>query len=146
MKGIIVRICAWFTLIIFSLTSLVSLIMLFTKTFSVAAILAFLMCLLTSATGWYARKFGLSRFRIYPLSKPIAVVSMLFGTVFITLVPILFASSFGFNDSWLAIRNLLILFFPVVISAFAILASKSESSAERADNLIPIKKTNAGFE
>lgn len=144
MKGIVVRICAWFTLIIFSLTSLVALIMFFTEPLSVATILAFLMCLFMSATGWYARKFGLSRFRIYSFSKPIAVVSMLFGTIFITLVPILFASSFGFSDSWLAIRNLLIIFCPVVISAIAILASKAESSAGVEGNFI--NKTNGEFQ
>jgi hypothetical protein len=144
MKGTIVRICAWFTLILFSLTSLVALIMLFTETSSVAAILAFLMCLMMSATGWYARKFGQTGFRIYAFSKPIAVVSMVFGIVLITLVPILFASSFGFSDSWLAIRNLLILFSPVVISAIAILTSKSKNSVEPKDSLIANQKTNSG--
>jgi hypothetical protein len=140
MKGIIIRICAWFTVIIFSLTSLVAVIMLFTQPFRVAAILVFLMCLVMSATGWYARKFGLTGFRIYAFSKQIAAVSVVFGIALITLVPILFASSFGFRDSWLAIRNLLMLFFPVVISAIAILTSKSKNSVEPKDSLIAIKR------
>lgn len=69
MRGMIIRICAWYTLITFSLVSLVGLIVLFTKMFSVAGILAFLLCLSASATGWHARKFGLSEFRIYTSSK-----------------------------------------------------------------------------
>jgi hypothetical protein len=140
MKGTVVRICAWFTLIIFGLMSLVGLIMLFTEPFSLATILAFLMCLVTSLTGWHARKYGLPEFRPYAFSGPIAAVSMILGIVLITLVPILFASSFGFSDSWFAIRNLLLLFFPVVISAMAILTSKGATSTDLTDNLTRTEK------
>jgi len=132
MKGAIVRVCAWFTLIIFALTSIVGIGMIFTEKFNVSVLPAPLLCLLMSATGWYARKFGRLGFRTHVFSKTIAVVSLILGILLLTLFPILFANSFGFSDSWLAIRNLLILFLPVVISAIAILTSKS---AELRNNL-----------
>jgi hypothetical protein len=125
MKGIIVRVSAWFTLVIFGLTSIVGIGMIFTEKISVSVFFAPLLCLVMSATGWYAIKFGLSGFSAHIFSKTIAAVSLIFGILLIILMPILFASSFGFSDSWLAIRNLIILFLPVVISAIAILISKS---------------------
>jgi hypothetical protein len=130
MKGKIVRVCGWFALIMFALTSLVGLGMIFTQEFNVSIILALLICLLLSATGWYARKFGLPGFRVHVFSKTVAAVSLIFGILLLTLVPILFAHSFGISDSWLAIRNLLILFLPVVVSAIAILTSKSSGLKE----------------
>lgn len=125
MKDTIVRVCAWFTLIVFALTSVVGLGMIFTEKFNASVLLVPLLCLLMSATGWYATKSGLSGFKTNIFSKTVAMVSLIFGILVVILVPILFANSFGLNDSWLAIRNLLILFLPVVISAIAILTSKS---------------------
>ena len=132
MKGTIVRVCAWFTLIIFALTSVVGIVMMFTQKFNVSIPLAPLLCLFMSATGWYARKFGLSGFKTDFVSKSVAIVSLILGILFVTLIPILFANSFGFSDSWLAIRNLVILFLPVVISAIAILTSKQQDQMEKA--------------
>jgi hypothetical protein len=132
MKGKIVRVCAWFTLIVFALTSIVGIGMIFTQKFNVSVIFAPFLCLLISATGWYARKFGLSGFQTHVFPKTVAVMSLIFGILLMTLVPVLFANSFGLSESWLAIRNLLILFLPVVISAIAILTSKS---AEVKNNL-----------
>jgi hypothetical protein len=130
MKGTIVRVCAWVTLIIFGLTSIVGLVMMFTQKFNVSILLVPFLCLLLSATGWYARKFGLSEFKTHLVSRSVAIVSLIFGILFVTMIPILFANSFGFTDSWLAIRNLLILFLPGIISAIAILTSKSAQSNE----------------
>ena len=126
MKGRIVRIFAWFTLVFFGLTSVVGLIMFFAQNSDNYGIAASAACLLVSANGWYARKFGLPGFQISFLSKAIAAVSLIFGIALVTLVPILFTNSFGFGHSWPAIRNLLIMFLPVVISAIAVLSSKSE--------------------
>jgi len=136
MKAKVVRVCAWFTIIFYSLTSIAGLILTFTGDFNLAELVAFLMCLLMSATGWYARKFRLPGFKIYRFSKPVAVVSLIFGIALLTLFPILFASLFGFEDSLSAIINLLIMFFPVVISAIAILSSKSETPSKPADKII----------
>jgi hypothetical protein len=122
MKEMIVRICAWFTMIIYSLTSVVGLIQIFAKEFTVSGVVAIIMFLVMSVTGWHARKFGRSGFKIYPFSKMTALVSLIMGLAFI-MTPILLASSFGFKDSWLVIRNLLIMFCPVVVSAVAILSS-----------------------
>jgi hypothetical protein len=129
MKGMIVRICAWFTMIIYSLTSVVGLIPILVKEFTVAGMLAVIMFLVMSVTGWHARNFGLPRFRTYPFSIMTALVSLIMGLAFIILAPILLASFFGFEDSWLAIRNLVILFFPVVVSAVAILSSSRRNQA-----------------
>jgi len=131
MKGTIVRVCAWFTMIIFVLTFIAGIGLMFTENFNVPILVAPLVCLLMSATGWYARKFGLSGFKIHVFSKTIAGVSLILGIVSVTLFPILFANLFGFKDSWLAIRNMLILFLPVVISSIAILSSKSDHSTKR---------------
>ena len=117
--------------------------MFFAKDFDISLILAVLICLLVSATGWFARKFGLAGFKMHVFSKPIAVVSLIFGVALLTLVPILFANSYGFEDSWLAVRNLLIMFLPVVISAVAVLSSKS---AIQPNDLIVIQKDNGKSE
>lgn len=125
MKGVIVRVCAWFTLIIYGLTSIVGLGMMFTEKFNVFILLVPLLCLLISATGWNARKFGLSGFRAHIASKAIAVVVLILAVLWLTLFPVFFTKSFGLSDSLLAIRNLLILFIPVAVSSIAILISKS---------------------
>jgi hypothetical protein len=125
MLATIIRICAWFTMIIFSLTSIAGLIMVFNEKVTIPAILTFIVCSVMSITGWYARKFGLSGFKVDKLSKLLAVISLIFGIIFIVFVPLLFGSISGLEDSFVAIRNLFILFLPVVFSAFAILLSNS---------------------
>ena len=128
MKGTFVRICAWFTVIMFSLMTLAGAVLIFTEDSKMTAIIAILMCVVMSLTGWYARKFGLSDFRIHFLSKPMAVASLLLGALFVILFPVLFASISGFEDSWPAIRNLLILFLPALVSSIAILLSRPKRS------------------
>lgn len=118
-------------MIIFALTSIVGIVLMFTEKFNVSVLVALLMCLLMSATGWYARKFGLSGFKIHSISKAIAIVSLILGILLVILFPILFANLFGVKESWLAIRNMLILFLPVVISSIAILSSKSNYTAKQ---------------
>jgi len=78
-----------------------------------------------SITGWYARRFGLSGFKAHRLSKLSAITTLIFGTIFIVFVPILFANIMGIEDTYLAIRNLIILFLPAVVSAIAILSTKT---------------------
>lgn len=140
MKGKIVRSCAWFTFVFFGLTSIVGLIMLFARDFSFSEAAASVTCLLIAGNGWYARRFGLPGFKSHVFSKAIAVFSLLFGIALVTLVPIVFASNVGFEDSWQAIRNLLIMFLPVVISAVAILTTKSQSAAK---GLISLKQDSS---
>lgn len=122
---VLIRVCAWITLIIFSIMTFAALVMLFTEEFSAGTVITLILCVSASVTGWSALKFGLPGFRIYPFSKPVAVISMIFGIVFIILVPILFTNSFGLSDSWSAIMALLILFSPVVMSAIVILMSRT---------------------
>lgn len=112
-------------MIFFSLTSLGTLLILFTEKIDWAMIVTFLMLSSMAITGWYARKFGLSGFKTHGFSMLSAIVSLIFGIIFIVLIPVLTSKLFGFNDSYEAIRNLIILITPVVISAIAILFSKS---------------------
>ena len=112
--------------------SISGLTLILTDDFKVVEILAFLMCAAMTTTGWHARKFGLAGFRIYPFSKPTAVVSLIFGVVLVTLAPIAFANLLGFQNSLSAIRNLLLLFIPVVISAIAILLANRNATEQAA--------------
>ena len=130
MKEIIVRISAWFTLIIFSITSLVSLTLFFSEKINIGIVISSLMCILFSLNGWNARKYGLASFKIYRFSKPVAILSLIFGIIFIVFVPILFSSFSDSNSTFLAIRNLVILFSPVVISSIAILGAKPKKNVE----------------
>ncbi len=124
MKGKIVRICAWFTMIFFSLTSLMSLVMIFTENSILVSLITFIIILGMAVTGLYARKYGLPDFRLYRFAKPLAVFSLLMGIFFVILTPIIFAGKFGLNNSFKAIITLLIMFLPVVISSVALLVSK----------------------
>lgn len=130
MKVILVRVCSWFAMIIFSLISIVVLI----EDVDMAAAFVFFMCLCISATGWHARKFGSPGFKSNKFSKLLAIFSLVFGILFMVLIPILSTNLFGFDDSFLAIRNLLILFLPVVISSTAILISKPGEDEDLINN------------
>lgn len=121
MKGILVRVCSWFSMIVYSLL----LIVVFIIEDDPSSIIVFFMCLCISVTGWFGRKFGLPEFKNNKFSKLSAIFSLIFGIAFMVVFPIIFGNLFGFKDSFLAIRNLIILFLPVVITSVAILSSKS---------------------
>ena len=103
-----------------------SLGIIFTEDSKLASITAFLIILGMAITGIYARKYGLPSFKLYRFSKPLAIFSLFFGSLFIVLVPTIFARLYGLNGSFKAIITLLIMFIPVVIASIAILVSKSE--------------------
>jgi cytochrome b subunit of formate dehydrogenase len=130
MKDALVRICAWFTMILFFLVSLTGLAMLFAKDFEMITLIVLPLCMITSLTGWHARKFGLPAFKTNFLTKSVAIISLIFGGLAISLMPMLLAITKSFHGSWPAIRNSLIMFFPVVISALAILFSRSKSALQ----------------
>ena len=130
MKEKIVRVCAWFTIIFFSLTSLVSFLMIFTEKSKIAIIGTFLILLGMSITGFYTRKFGLPSFKLYRFSKPLAIFTLIIGTLFVILAPIIFTKVSGFRSSFKAIITLLIMFLPVVVTSVAILASNSTKKTE----------------
>jgi hypothetical protein len=83
------------------------------------------MFLSMSVTGFYARKIGNTDFRTTRLSNLFAILTLIFGLLFVVLVPILFATLFNLNESSLMIIGLFILYCPAVISAAAILFAKS---------------------
>jgi hypothetical protein len=128
MKEIIVRICSWYSLIIYSITSLISLLTLLIEKIDVGIIFVFLMCFSLSFTGWNARKYGLPNYRINRYSKLTAIVSLIFGIISIVIIPILLTSLPDSNDNYLVTLILAILFSPIVISSIAILSTKSENT------------------
>lgn len=130
MKNKIVRVCAWFTMIFFSLTSVVLLIMIFTENSKQIPIITFLIIIGMAITGLNTRNYGLSGFKLNRFSKPLALFSLLAGILFAILAPIIFTSSFGLNESFNAIITLLIMFLPVIISSIALITSKSRGFAK----------------
>jgi cellulose synthase/poly-beta-1,6-N-acetylglucosamine synthase-like glycosyltransferase len=72
-------------------------------------------------TGFSARNFGLNEFKLYKLSKPLAVFSLVFGILFVIVAPFIFVNLFGVKESFGAIFALGIMFIPAVVSSSAIL-------------------------
>ena len=120
----LVRICSWFTLILGSALVLTSFVMLFSKEISTSSVLTIIFFVSATVIGWTGKKYGSSDYSNNKLSKISAIVVIIFGFLLIVFIPILSINLFGFNDSYLAIRNILIIFAPMVIVAIAILSSK----------------------
>jgi len=121
MKSILVKISAWFSVIFYLIMSFVSLVIMFTEKIEYGIIITLFMFLLLSFTGWNARKFGSTNFIVKKYSKILAILTLIFGIFFLVFTPIIFASQFGFGNSFVAIFTLFILFSPAIISAIAIL-------------------------
>jgi uncharacterized protein YqhQ len=102
----------------------VGVIMLLSKPNKVPKAISSLFFLSMAITGWNSRKFGHEHQAVSQTAKISALVSLVFGLGLIILLPVLFSNLFGFEDSFLAIRNILLLFTPMVVSAIAILFSK----------------------
>jgi len=133
MKLILVRISAWFASIFYLIMSIVSLVIMFTEKVEYGIIITFFMFLLMSATGWNARKFGLENFKTNKYSKLLAILTLIFGIFFLVLVPIIFTSLYEFDNSYVAIFTLFILFSPAVISASALLFGRTKTSIKIAE-------------
>ena len=128
MKEKIIRINAWFTVIFFALMSIVSLLMIFMENFDVYKLVIFLLFIGMAITGLCARNFGLEKFKLYQLSKPLAVFSLVFGILFIIVAPLIFVNLFGIKESVGAIFALAIMFVPAVVSSCAILIWKRKEN------------------
>ena len=124
MKEKIIRINAWFTVVFFALMSIVSLLMIFLENFDVYKLAIFLLFIGLTITGFSARNFGFNKFKLYQLSKPLAVFSLVFGILFVIGVPLIFVNLFGIIESFGAIFALAIMFIPTVVSSSAILFLK----------------------
>ena len=128
MKEIIITISAWFSIIFYTLMSLVALIVLLTEEFNYAVIATIFMFLSMSVTGFYARKIGNTNFKTIRISKLFAILTLIFGIFFVVLVPVLFSTLFNINESYLIIIVLFILYGPAVITSLAILTAKPQLS------------------
>lgn len=133
MKLILVRISAWFASIFYLIMSIVSLVIMFAEKIEYGIIVTFFMFILMSATGWNARKFGSTNFKVKKYSKILGILTLIFGIFFLVFTPIIFASQFGFGNSYVAILTLFILFSPAIISAIAILFGKTKKNVEIAE-------------
>ncbi|WP_405210523.1 hypothetical protein [Dokdonia sp. Asnod2-E02] len=133
MKLILVRISAWFSSIFYLIMSFVSLVIMFVEKIEYGIIITFFMFLLMSATGWNARKFGSTNFNVNKYSKILGILTLIFGMFFLVFTPIIFASQFGFGNSYVAILTLFILFSPAIISAIAILFGGTKENTEIAE-------------
>jgi hypothetical protein len=133
MKIIIVKISAWFSSIFYLIMSLVSLVIMLTEKIEYSMAITFFMFLLMSSTGWNARKFGSANFNAKKYSKILSILTLIFGMFFLVFTPIIFASQFGFNNSYVAILTLFIFFSPAIISAIAILFGRTKKSIKIAE-------------
>ena len=125
MKEKFVRLNAWFTTIFFSIMSICCLFIVFEKKFEIWAVFTMLIFVAIAFSGFSARNFGSRKFRRYPLSKHIAILSLMFGILFVVIAPLIFTNLFGLRDSFKAIVALVIMFIPTVITSLAILFNKS---------------------
>ena len=108
--------------------SIVSLLMIFMENFDVYKLVIFLLFIGMAITGLCARNFGLEKFKLYQLSKPLAVFSLVFGILFIIVAPLIFVNLFGIKESVGAIFALAIMFVPAVVSSCAILIWKRKEN------------------
>ena len=133
MKLILVRISAWFASIFYLIMSVVSLVIILSEKIEYGIIITFFMFILMSATGWNARKFGSVNFKVKKYSKILGILTLILGIFFLVFTPIIFASQFGFGNSYFAILTLFILFSPAIISAIAILFGRTKKTLEIAE-------------
>ncbi|WP_111672739.1 hypothetical protein [Algoriphagus litoralis] len=128
LKDEFIRISAWFTFIFFALISITSLFIIYLENFDFIKLSVFLLSVLISITGFFARKIGLDQFRLYKLAKPFAVFSLVFGILFSIVAPLFFVVVFGVMASFEAILALVIMFIPAVVSSSAILFLKRKTN------------------
>ncbi|WP_406684368.1 hypothetical protein N1F78_01155 [Seonamhaeicola sp. MEBiC1930] len=133
MNLILVRISAWFASIFYLIMSIVSLVIMLSEKIDYGITITFLMFILMSVTGWNARKFGSTDFKVKKYSKILGILTLIFGIFFLVFTPIIFASQFGFGKSYVAILTLFILFLPAIISAIAILFGRTKETVEIAE-------------
>ena len=128
MKEIFVRICGWYTFVLFSILSLVSLIIDFNEGISVATVVLLFMFALLSLIGWNAKRYGLKNYSLNRFMKLIAVLSLILVIVFVFLIPIWVVNSAGIDIPDKVIRLLIFMFLPGIISSIAILITKGKKN------------------
>lgn len=124
MMKTLIRICAWFTLIISTGLVLISILMLLNGQSNTGLIIACLFFIAATIIGWFGRKYGSVEYIKTRISILSSIIVILFGIFLIVVIPIFSVGFFGLSDSYLAIRNIIIIFVPMVIVAIAILRTK----------------------
>ena len=119
-----IRICAWISLIFYTILSLVTFAILFLEELNISAIVSLTMFAAMAYTGWSAKKIKSLHFKRTKFAMVTAIISLLFGVLFITLAPFVFAKSYGIGDSYESIIVLLIMFIPAVVSSIALILKK----------------------
>lgn len=128
MKEIFVRICGWYTFVLFSILSLVSFIIVFNEGISVATVVLLFMCALLSLTGWNTRRYGLKKYNLNRFMKLIAVLPLILAIVFMFLIPMWIMDSAGLDIPDKAVWLLILMFLPGMISSIAILITKGKKN------------------
>ena len=124
MKEKIIRIFAWYTLILFLILSFVLLILILTEKFDIFYVLSFFICIGIALNGFFTRRYSLPNFILTRLSKFLTILSLLVGSFFCLYIPIVFMKLYGFEESILSLFTLLLLFIPsFIISIFLLITS-----------------------
>ena len=124
MKGIIIRICAWYTFVLCLILSLVQFIIFLEEGMDVGIVVSFFMLILFSITGWNARRYGLKNYNLNVFMKLIAIPPLILVIVFMFFIPIWAMSSADLDIPDKAIWLLIFIFLPGIISSVAILITK----------------------
>ncbi len=120
--ALFIRICAWFTTVIFGLMTFIGIGLMSYEGYNSISLLTVVLCLITALTGWNARRAGLVNYEPVRFSKVFAIVTLLGGIFFTIVFPLIIVTFFeGEDNTFLAIRNIWILFVPTCVSALAIL-------------------------
>ncbi|MBN7814257.1 hypothetical protein [Algoriphagus pacificus] len=137
-----VRVCSWFTFVIGSLTALAGIVIYFLEERNIYMIFSMLFFFSMGLTGWFARRYGLKDFGVNRISKLNAILSLIFGILLVIVLPIIFSNMSGIDDSFLAIRNLIILFTPMLVSSIAILTSRIRTKNRKLMEVTDNKKAD----
>lgn len=124
MREKIIRINAWFSLIFFAILSVFSILILTIEEFHISQLVALILFLVMTITGFTARNIGLKEFIMYKYSVLFAILSFLGAVFFVIVVPHLLIYLIGFPNSFSAIISSIIMFLPIFISSVSILLFK----------------------
>lgn len=130
MKEIFVRICGWYTFVLFLILSLVLLVVVFVEglDIDIAMVICFMMFISLSLTGWNVKRYGLKNYSLSRFMKLIAVLPLILVIVFVFFIPIWVMNSASLDIPDKVIWLLIFTFLPGIISSIAILITKSKKN------------------
>ncbi len=121
-----IRICAWISLVFYTIMSFVTFTILLLEELNISAIVTLTIFVIMAYTGWNAIKYQSINFKRTKFIRITAIISLLFGVMFITLAPFVFAKSYGIGDSYESILALLVMFIPDIVSSIALISKKNK--------------------